>query len=191
MNRFPKPPTSRLLLLALRDFIASAVTGYPFPSPEGKWLESAAVGGEAGLRMRPPSCRDCRVFLHGLPEGLEEETYPFVLIRWTDGDILEQDTWTVARDTVSLILGVHSPRDQEEAGLLLAELLDLLRRAIWKERLLCGQYQQAEAPAAAIPDPERRVHKYHLATIKTVWEYLWPSREQAELTKLLAKQERK
>ena len=82
-----------------------------------------------------------QVFLHGLPEGQQEGCYPFVIVRWIEGQIeLEPDHKTVLHDSVGLALGVYSPVDQEQAGLLLAEMLDCLRRQIWKTRLLAERF---------------------------------------------------
>lgn len=148
--------TLRKLLLALSVFVTDTVHNYPFPAPDGKMI-------------------DCRVFLHGLPENQEEGTYPFVIVRWQEGDIESmEDSKTVLRDTVALILGVHSPRNQEEAGILCAELMDVLRRAIWKQRILANCFQLVEPLRSIMPDADRQQHHYHMAAIETVWNYTWP-----------------
>lgn len=163
----PQPATSRLLLTALKDFVGLTVHDYPFPSPDGP-------------------CEDCRVFLHGLPEEQDAGTWPFVICRWTDGEVVsEADGKTVLTDTVALILGVHSPVSQEQAGLLLAELLDLLRAALWRQRLLAGRFELQEPLRARVADMERKVHQFHLATLETTWNYVWPPRAQAEFTRIL------
>lgn len=167
-----RPPTSRLLLRELCDYLKRELAGYPFPDPSGKW-------------------RDCRIFLHDLPEGQEEETWPFVIVRWLEGEIANEDGAARVEDTVELILGVYSPRHPEEAGLLLAELLDAARRAIWKCRILARRFEQIEPLKASSVEPGRQVHKYQLAAIRTVWSYVWPSREQAQLTEMENKWRRK
>ena len=164
-----QPPTSRLLLSSLFGLVKGAIKNYQFPDPSGKW-------------------QDCRVFLHNLPEEQEADTWPFVVVRWVSGNISDEPQSATITDTVNLYLGVYSPRSPAEAGLLLAELLDCLRREIWKTRVLNDRFQQVEPLEASSPEPERQIHKFHLATIRTVWEYLWPSREQMELTQLLNKE---
>ena len=129
----PQPATCRLLLSVLCAFVKETVAAYPFPSPDGP-------------------VQDCRVFLHGLPEEQEAETWPFVVCRFVDGEVTsEADSKTVLKDTVALILGVHSPVSQEQAGLLLAELLDLLRAALWRKRLLAGRFELEEPLRSLIP----------------------------------------
>ena len=148
--------TSRLLLCALRDRLTAELAARPFPA-----ARSAA--------------RPARVYLHGLPRDREEACYPFVVLRWSGGEVAsEADHRVVLRDSVALALGVYSPDSQEEAGLLLAELLDLLRRVIWTTRLLAGRFVLDEPLKAAIPGPRDRWNEYHLATLETSWNYTWP-----------------
>lgn len=163
----PQPATARLLLTALEDFVKVTVHDYPFPSPDG-------------------ACEDCRVFLHGLPEGQEEGTWPFIVCRFVDGELTsEADGKTTLKDTVALILGVHSPVSQEQAGFLLAELLDLLRAALWRQRILAGRFELQEPLRARVADMGQKVHQFHLATLETTWNYVWPSKGQVELTHLM------
>lgn len=148
--------TSRLLLCALRDRLSAALAAHPFPAARG-------------------AARPARVYLHGLPRELEEACYPFVVLRWSGGEVAsEADHRVVLRDSVALALGVHSPDSQEEAGLLLAELLDLLRRVLWTTRLLADRFVLEEPLKAAIPGPRERWNEYHLATLQTSWNYVWP-----------------
>lgn len=148
--------TSRKLLLSLCEFVEDSVKSYPFPSPEEKM-------------------QDVRVFLHGLPEEQEAGIFPFVIVRFTDSEIAsERDGQTILRDTVLLALGVYAPKDQRQAGLLCAELLDCLRRAIWKKRLLAEVFELVEPLRASCPDSGRQMHRYHWATLETVWNYTWP-----------------
>lgn len=160
----PRPSTTRLLLAELCAFVEDTVRGYPFPSAEGAPL-------------------DCRVFLHGLPEEQDAGTWPFIICRWLNGEVAsETDGKTALTDTVALILGVHAPSSQAEAGLLLAELLDVLRASLWRQRLLAGRFELSEPLRATIPDPRQQVHKFHLATLETTWNYVWPPKAQAEMT---------
>lgn len=148
--------TLRNLLIALTSFVSDAVRDYPFPSPDGNKI-------------------DCRVFLHGLPENQDEGTYPFVIVRWQEGAIESmEDSQTVLRETVALILGVHSPKNQKEAGLLCAELMDALRRAIWKQRILARCFELVEPLNSVMPEADRQQHHYQMAVIETVWNYTWP-----------------
>ncbi len=148
--------TSRLVLESLALFVRDVVKDYPFPSPQG-------------------SARDCQVFLHGLPDEQETETYPFVIVRWLEGEIAsEEDAKTVLKDTVMLALGIHNPHSQAEAGTLLAELMDCLRRAIWKKRILANRFELVEPLRSQIIEQQRQQHRFHLATIETVWNYTWP-----------------
>lgn len=166
--------TSRLLLTSLADFVREATKNYSFPSPDGSFM-------------------DCRVFLHGVAEEQEDRVYPFVVVRWLDGEIRsEADATTILRDTVALMLGVWSPRSQAEAGLLNAELLDCLRRALWKQRILGRRFELAEPLRASMTDYDRKTHRFHLATIETVWEYVWPPKalELAGVSQLKEKTDR-
>lgn len=166
------PPTSRLLLTELRDYLAWELADYSFPDPSG-------------------SRRDARVFLHDLPDGQEAETWPFVIVRWLEGEVANEDGATRLTDTVELVVGVYSPNDPAETGLLLAELLDAARRSIWKCRVLARRFEQVEPLKASAVEPGRQVHQYQLAAIRTVWSYVWPSREQAQLTEMENKWRRK
>lgn len=144
------------MLESLVDFVRQAMTDYSFPSPQGNE-------------------KDCQVFLHGLPEDQDAETHPFVIVRWLEGEIVSQeDARTVLRDTVILVLGVHSPKSQARAGILLAEMIDCLRRALWKKRLLAKRFELEEPLKVSIPDLKQRIHRFHLATVETTWNYVWP-----------------
>lgn len=148
--------TLRLLLTELCQFIRETVRDYSFPSPnEGEM--------------------DCRVFLHGLPDSQDTDTYPFVIVRWQEGEIESmEDSKTVLRETVALILGVHAPKNQEQAGLLCAELMDCLRRALWKQRLVAKRFELVEPLRSVMPEADRQQHRYQMAVIETVWNYTWP-----------------
>ena len=135
--------TSRLLLTELTALVRRAVAGYSFPAPEG---------GQ----------RDARVFLHGLPEESGDAVYPFVLVRWVEGEVSSEADHKVA----------------------LGDLLDCLRRAIWRQRLLAGRFELVEPLKASIPVPKQRWHTYHMATLETVWNYNWPPKGLAELNNM-------
>lgn len=151
-----KPATSLLLLSELEKFLAATLRGYPFPAPDGAPL-------------------DCKVFQYGLPEGQEEKTYPFVIIRWVEGEISSQeDQTTLLQDTILLALGVYNPQDPAHSAILLAELIDCLRAAIWRERVLASRFE-LETLRCQIVEPGRQQHRYHLVTMETKWNYIWPS----------------
>lgn len=151
-----KPPTSALLVTELYAFTRTAVADYPFPDPSGKMA-------------------DCRVFLHGLPDGQDVDTWPFVIVRWLEGEISsEPDAETLCHDTTLLLLGVNSPKSQAEAGILCAELLDCLRYSLWQKRILASRFELQEPLRSSFPEPGRQQHRFHIATIETVWNYAWP-----------------
>ena len=58
----------------------------------------------------------------------------------------------------------------------LKEMLDCLRRQIWKTRLLAERFELEGELKASIPTPKQRWHQYHLATLECVWNYTWPPR---------------
>lgn len=149
--------TSRLLLCALRDRLTAALAASPFPASRG-------------------AARPARVYLHGLPREQDEACYPFVVLRWSGGEVAsEADHRVILRDSVALALGVYSPDGSPEAaGLLLAELLDRLRRVLWTTRLLADRFVLEEPLKAAMPGPRERWNEYHLATLETTWNYVWP-----------------
>lgn len=157
-----RPATSLLLLQELEAFLAHSLKGYPFPAPSGGWL-------------------DCKIFQYGLPEGQEEKTYPFVIIRWLEGEITSQeDQITILRDTVMLALGVYNPGNPRHTAILLAELTDALRRCLWQKRVLASRFELAEPLRCQIVEPQRQQHRFHLASMETVWNYVWPSNALAE-----------
>lgn len=167
-----KPATLRLLLCELHSFLRAEVKNYVFPSPDAAPPDAA-----------PPDTvwQDCRVYLHGLPEEQDDTVYPFVLIRWLGGDVESDESGaTHVRDTVALVLGIHSPRAHAEAGLLLAELVDSLRRSLWRNPPLAHRFSLVEPLRVTTPKLQQQVHRFHMATVETVWEYLWPPKTLAQ-----------
>ena len=67
--------TSRLLLTCLVELVREAFADYPFPAPRGEGMQPV------------------QVFLHGLPEGQQEGCYPFVIVRWIEGQV-ELEPWS-------------------------------------------------------------------------------------------------
>ena len=114
---------SRELLLAVKEMLTEAMKEDPFPTPDG-------------------SCEDLQVFLHGLPDEQGRRTYPFICVRWVSGDINEGvDGYIGAegRETLALVLGMYAPESQEQAGLILAELLDWTRAVLRRNRAFMNQ----------------------------------------------------
>ncbi|MEI3478844.1 MAG: hypothetical protein V8Q84_06690 [Bilophila sp.] len=150
---------SRELVLAVRDMLADAVKDYPFPSPDG-------------------SREDLQVFLHGLPEEQGARTFPFICVRWVGGDINESIATygrAESRETLALVLGLYAPESQEQAGLILAELLDWTRAVLRRNRIVAGKFQLELPLRASVPDPEKQWIEYHMATIFPEYQYRIPS----------------
>ena len=156
--------TSRLLLLELKDHLEGIVHDYAFPSPDGEPV-------------------DTRVFLHGLPQEQQDHCFPFVIARWMNGNLNDSGVHTGQLvDTVGLALGVFAPKDQEQAGILLADLIDCLRIGLWHDRILANRFELELPLATTIPDVRQKWNEYHLATMETRWNYVWPSRGLREMT---------
>jgi hypothetical protein len=143
---------SRELVTSLHAHLAAELKNYAFPDPSG-------------------TPHDCRVFLHGLPDTQDARTYPFVCVRWVDSGLEEDGDGAYVTETVTLILGVYAPESQEEAGILLAELMDAVVGCVRRCRLLEHRFQRELPIRAAIPDPERQWNQYHMATVTTTWQY--------------------
>lgn len=150
---------SRGLLLAVKELLTGAMKDYPFPVPDG-------------------SCEGLQVFLHGLPDEQGGRTYPFICVRWAGGDINEgADVYGGAegRETLALVLGLYAPESQEQAGLLLAELLDWTRAVLRRNRVVAKMFQLELPLKASIPDPEKQWTEYHMATVFPEYQYVIPS----------------
>ena len=96
--------------------LIKAMNDYPFPASNGK-------------------SGDLQVFLHGLPED-QRGTYPFVCVRWASGSLDEDADGAEGRETLALVVGMFAPEGQEQAGLILAELLDWLRAVLRRNRVV-------------------------------------------------------
>ena len=146
---------SRELLPAIVACLQEGLASIPFPDPDG---------GEVAPR----------VFLHGLPDNQEDACYPFVCVRWADGQWDESDAAAGAEETVALVLGVYAPQSQEQAGQLLALLLDACVYIVRSNRLLARKFERRMPIRASVPDPERRWNQFHMATVTTTWQYVIP-----------------
>ena len=109
------------------------------------------------------SCEDLQVFLHGLPDEQGRRTYPFICVRWVSGDINEG------------VDGYIAPESQEQAGLILAELLDWTRAVLRRNRVVAKKFQLELPLKASIPDPEKQWMEYHMATVFPEYQYIIPS----------------
>lgn len=147
------------LLLSVKDMLTDTMKAYPFPAPDG-------------------ACEDLQVFLHGLPEEQGTRAYPFICVRWVGGDLNEgMDFYGGAegRETLALVLGLYAPESQEQAGLILAELLDWTRAVLRRNRIVAGKFQLELPLRASVPDPEKQWIEYHMATIFPEYTYVIPS----------------
>ena len=98
------------------------------------------------------------------------------MIRWAEGKIEEDEGRTLGVETVGLVLGVYAPRDQEQAGLVSADLLDAVRQIVWRNRLLARTFDLVPPLRASIPAPKERWNQYHMATVEAEWNYALPRR---------------
>lgn len=183
---------TRKLLLDLHDLLTAGLRDYPFPVPcvygaamEGGQPRSASEAFSAQNASESECCTGCaaerhlhdvRVFLHGLPEELGEGCYPFVVIRWAEGRQEDTQTQTLAHETVGFVLGVYAPENQEQAGLLTAELLDAVRQILWRNRLLAKMFELVPPLRSGIPSPKEKWNQYHMATVEAEWNYVLPPR---------------
>lgn len=172
---------TRDMMLAVKAMLAKALEDYPFPVPEAATELSSPVPGEAvsrkgggPARVLRPAASDLKVFLHGLPDEQENGTYPFVCVRWAKGDLNEGMGIAGCMETLALIIGVHAPRSQEQAGLLLAEALDWIRAVLRRNRIVGDRYELKLPLSASIPDYEKRWNEFHMATVFAEYNYAIP-----------------
>ena len=79
------------------------------------------------------------------------------------------------RETLALVLGMYAPESQEQAGLILAELLDWTRAVLRRNRVVAKKFQLELPLKASIPDPEKQWMEYHMATVFPEYQYIIPS----------------
>ena len=152
------------LILSLRDFLRNELAGISLPEPS------------SGLDIAP------RVFIHNLPDRRSENgdlpaTYPFIIIRLAEGET--DDNQCRCTDTLILAVGVWAPENQEQAGLLAAQILDFLRISLRAKRLIGGRFELEELSITQ-PEPQKQWNEYHLATVNTRWNYTIPRRAVGE-----------
>jgi len=146
------------LLHDLEVFLNKVLADFSLPDP-------------AGNGIKPPRC-----YFGDVPDDEQSvfpERFPFLIIRWVKGES-EEDGGN--QEEVALIFGFYAPEGAAQAELISAALLDHVRRALMQLRVL-GQSFDLQLPLeAAKPDPERRQHNYHIATIITRWSHQTPRR---------------
>ncbi|MDE7064853.1 MAG: hypothetical protein K2O70_05195, partial [Desulfovibrionaceae bacterium] len=64
-----------------------------------------------------------------------------------------------------------APESQEQAGLLTAEILDVLRASLMRQRLLADMFDLELPLKGSQPEPRKQWNEYHLATLITRWNY--------------------
>lgn len=148
------------LLLDLKAFVEITLADFSLPDP---------VTGQ-------PEIGRVQCFLGNVPDDDQTalpERFPFVVIRWVEGEN-EEDGENL--EEAALIFGVYSPTGPGEAELTTAALLDHMRQALMRLRIL-GEVFDLELPLkSAKPDPEKRQHNYHIATLITRWRHRTPRR---------------
>lgn len=113
---------------------------------------------------------DLQVFIHNLPvqEVSEDDSlFPFVIIR-LDEKKLEED---YTEDTLIFALGINEPTNQEQAGLLLAELHDVLFRIFYEKRIAGGFFEALLPITAKQTEPERKWHDFHFSSMEITFKY--------------------
>lgn len=151
------------LLLDIKAFLEAALADMPLPD--------SSTGKDA---LGKAQC-----FFGNVPDSNEEvlpNRFPFVVIRWTEGEDQENADSNSGVDTVALILGVYAPDGPGEAELVTAILMDHLRSALMRNRILASMFDLQLPLSSAKPDPEKRQHNYHIATILTRWNFSEPRR---------------
>ncbi|MFR8053769.1 MAG: hypothetical protein ACLU6O_03270 [Bilophila wadsworthia] len=146
---------SKELLLSVREMLIKAMNDYPFPASNGK-------------------SGDLQVFLHGLPED-QRGTYPFVCVRWASGSLDEDADGAEGRETLALVVGMFAPEGQEQAGLILAELLDWLRAVLRRNRVVAQRFELQYPLKSSMPEPDRQWTEHHYATVYPEYQYVIPS----------------
>ncbi|MDL2279072.1 hypothetical protein LJC15_00210 [Desulfovibrio sp. OttesenSCG-928-G11] len=151
------------LLLDLKDFLSPLLAEFPLPSPD--------PAAEQGLGQ-------AKIFFGNVPDSPAEEMperFPFVILRWMEGEDNEDSSATSHEEQAALILGVFAPQGPEQAELVTAALLDFLREKLLERRLLpesAPMFDLVLPLACAKPEPEKRQHNYHIATILTRWNHV-------------------
>lgn len=111
-----------------------------------------------------------KVYIHNLPVqevSQQEEVFPFVIIRFDEKKLDEEYT----EDTLVLALGVNENQNQEEAGLLLADLHDALTRIFYTQRIVGGYFETQLPIQAKQVKPEKKWNEYHFSSMEITFSY--------------------
>lgn len=114
------------------------------------------------------------IYVGGLPYD-DEDAYPFAVLRLAEGSCQEGPQSCECTDKVLIHVGVREPKSLEEGTFDCVSVCDVLRTALWRERILDERYELEEV-RVVLPDPERKQHEYHLLTLVTAWSYHVPPR---------------
>lgn len=111
-----------------------------------------------------------QVYIHNLPvqEVSENDSlFPFVVIRLDEKKLDE----TYTEDTLILALGVNENTNQEQAGLLLAELHDALFRLFYEKRIVGDFFETLLPISAKQVEPEKKWHDFHFSSMEVTFKY--------------------
>lgn len=181
------------LILSLEAFLKFALSDFPLPGPLSPnfppaplWplpedtLYRQSTAAQATSRSLAeslaaiPGTEDlgrAQVFIGNVPDTGEEELperFPFAVIRWLEGESREEGENI---EEIVLILGVFAPSGPGEAELITAALMDHLRLHFMQLRILSGVFDLQMPLTVTKPEPEKRQHNFHVATILTRWQH--------------------
>ena len=108
-----------------------------------------------------------RVYLHALPENGLPANFPFVVLRFADGETEDVEN----EDSLLIHVGIHEPDSIREAGLVCLDLADTIRRALWSTRLVDEEYELRFPIRVKMPDQEKKQHEFHMFTVVAQWQY--------------------
>ncbi|WP_285906838.1 hypothetical protein [Pseudodesulfovibrio pelocollis] len=108
------------------------------------------------------------------PAERDEQAFPFVIVRWLEGEDSETGD---SLETFALVIGVYGVEDggnDGEHAAAVAEQWTLvaatrLRRLLTETRVLDGRYELQWPLRSMKPAPEKQQNRFHLATITTTW----------------------
>ncbi|MGE4424779.1 MAG: hypothetical protein AB7D39_20950 [Pseudodesulfovibrio sp.] len=118
-----------------------------------------ALGAPAVFRAALPSASD------------DEEAFPFVVVRWLEGEDYEADE---SMETFALIIGVYGEEDGDGHAASVAEQWSMvaassIRRLLHGNQTLAGKFSLRFPVNSRKPTPEHQQERYHLVTITTKW----------------------
>ena len=143
------------LLKALKDVFLEEIGDLRFPHADG-------------------TDRALHVYLHAWPQDQSSDVFPSICIRWAGSEMDEEGPEAKIVETVAIAIGVYSPDNQEQAGLLLAQLNDAVMWVVRKHRIVADMFERILPVRSEQPSPDRKWSEYHAATIVTQWDYQIP-----------------